>query len=145
MLQIGTKADTGRALTTTAAITDATTGWSTLELQNSDSTPISEAAGGSLTVSNLVVQSVSGVDLSANTTLSLQPHASTTGLGNIFNFVNAGSLNIGTIAGVSGVTTDNGVITITTDIGTLTVNQAISAGSATTTLTVAAAGNGGTA
>ena len=111
VLRIGSS--TAGALTITAPIS-APAGWNTLTLINNGA--ISEQAGDSLTVANLRVSSAGPVALDAASN-NIQTFAADSTASD--SIVDASSLTIGTVDGVSGVATSNGAAVNLTSIGTL--------------------------
>ncbi len=124
VLQIGNA--TAGTINVSAAIT-APAGWDTLTLINNGT--ITEAAGGSLTVSNLSVSSTGPVTLtSANDVGSLA--ASTT---NAFSFSDGSHLlTVDTVDADTGIVSTNSNITLIAD--SMSIEQAVNAGTAIVTL-----------
>jgi hypothetical protein len=109
ILRIGNAANTG-GIQVTAPITTHP-GYSTLSLITGGG--ITQSGGAGIAVTNLAIRTVGGLTqtgpaLNNVSTLAAQ----VTGAGAPFNFFNSGSLSVGTVDGVNGVSTNNGQLQI---------------------------------
>jgi hypothetical protein len=126
ILRIGDTANAGN-ITVTAAITDATTGWTTLSLLTGGS--VSETGSGAMTVTSLAVQAASGIDLTANAS-AVSNVAASNSLSGGFNLLDSLALTVTTVDTVSGISAAGGILLESSVANTaLTVSQPVTTNS----------------
>ena len=121
---------TGGSITVTAAITDATTGFSTLSLLTEVGAGISQNSGATLTITNLNAGGNTGVTLNENNVVSTLAGATQSGA---FSFTDHANLTVGSVdSGLGsgfgvGIITQGQAVNLTVNVlnDSLTVNQHI--------------------
>jgi hypothetical protein len=129
IVRVGDRGSAG-SITVTAALTDATTGFTTLSLQTEMGAGISQNAGARLTFANLNAAGFTGVTLNENNVVSTLSGASAAGA---FTFVDSTSLTVDNVDNGlgngfgSGIITDGQALSLTVNVlnDSLTINQTI--------------------
>jgi hypothetical protein len=129
-LRVGRTNNTG-SITVSAPITNPA-GWTTLSLLSGGA--VGQSGTGALTVPNLAVQAAGvALNTNANTVTTVVGTASAAA----FQFTSVGSLTVGTVDAIVGVTATPSNVSLTVNLagGTLTVSQAVTTTGATEALT----------